>query len=84
MAKPTHRPINDINQDYYRKSAELGNLQFRLVRLPEQIEECEREMRKLNKEADEAQGAEMKKAQEKALVAAQKAKDQPSEEATPQ
>jgi hypothetical protein len=72
MAKQTHRPVNTINQEYFRKAAELGDLQFRLeIGIPRSMEH---ELLTLNKEANEAQAYETKKEQEKALDAALKAK----------
>jgi hypothetical protein len=75
MAKSTHRPVNTINQEYFRKAAELGDLQFRLeIGIPRSMEKVKHELLTLNKEANEAQAYETKKEQEKALEAALKAK----------
>lgn len=71
MAK-TERTMQEINNAYFRKSAELGDLEFRLYRIPIQIDEIKRELLTLNKEADAAQAREVKKQQETAKAAADK------------
>jgi hypothetical protein len=75
MAKSQHRPVNTINQEYFRKAAELGDLQFRLeIGIPNSMEKVKRELLALNKEANEAQAYETKIEQEKALASALEAK----------
>lgn len=71
MAK-NERTMQEINNAYFRKTAELGDLEFRLYRIPIQIDEIKRELLTLNKEADAAQARELKKQQDAAKAAADK------------
>lgn len=73
MSKPT-RPIDQINNSYFRKAAELGNLEWKLHKLPGQIEAAKRELKELDTEMDRAQADKAKADQLKAKAAVEASK----------
>lgn len=73
MAKST-RSIQDINNAYFRKSAELGHLEWQLKKIPGQIASIESEIREIDREMDRAQAQKLKDDQDEARAAAQKAR----------
>lgn len=73
MSKPS-RSIQDINNAYYRKAAELGDLEFKYDEMPGEMETIKSQLKELKKEMERAQAWALKEEQEKAKLEADKLK----------
>jgi hypothetical protein len=78
MSKP-NRPVQEINNAYFRKVAELGDLHWKVAKFTGQYSEgemarIESELRELDKEMDRAQAFLLKEQQDAARKTAEEAK----------
>jgi hypothetical protein len=64
MSKPK-RSIQEINNEYFRRAAELGDLEWKYEKIPGQMETIKNMMKQLDAEMDRAQAWEAMERQEK-------------------